>query len=107
MSDDDNVDNSFAERRLNKLEEDNLRMTGLHQKYDHLINLDENNTAESDREDAKRGHPGAKFRTIELNKGAEDGGVHRPTWLASAMDIQPEGIVNIAEGHLKKYGKGK
>lgn len=55
----DNVDRSFHERRLTKLEDHKLRMTGLRQKYDHLINPDAGDPAD-DPKLAKLNHPGAR-----------------------------------------------
>lgn len=55
----DNVDRSFAERRLTKLEDHKLELTGLRQRYDHLINPDADDPAD-DPKLAKLGHPGTR-----------------------------------------------
>ena len=44
---DENVDTSFNERRLKKLEDKKLELTGLRQKYDHLINIDADEIAKN------------------------------------------------------------
>ena len=75
----DNVDRSFAERRLTKLEDKKLELTGLRQKFDYLINMDADNDVQSDPKDvaksihpANRGRPDRSNDLSELRNGIGD-----------------------------------
>jgi len=68
----DNVDSSSAERRIKKLEDKKLELTGLRQKYDYLINMDADTDVQSNPKDiVKSVHPANRGRQDRSNDLAE------------------------------------
>ena len=97
---DENVDTSFNERRLKKLEDKKLELTGLRQKYDHLINIDADDPADDPNiirlttHPANRGRPNRSNDLAELRNGIGD-------------EPLPENVIPISKPGIETNGYKK